>query len=71
MDEELRELLAQAQARFEAMTPEEKAAHRQAQRESFMRAFAPCEHGDYDWETCPQCLATFAALRNKEAPRGQ
>lgn len=20
---------------------------------------APCEHGDPDWETCPQCLAAW------------
>ena len=36
-------------------TPEQKAAMLQAQRESWIRAFAPCEHGDPDWETCPKC----------------
>ena len=27
-----------------------------AQRESWVRGMAPCEHGDPDWETCPKCL---------------
>jgi hypothetical protein len=36
-------------------TPEQKAAMRQKQRESWQRAMAPCEHGALDWEACPQC----------------
>lgn len=28
---------------------------KQAQRESWVRAMAPCEHGEPDWETCLQC----------------
>lgn len=56
MSEALQALLKRAIAAYAAMTPEQKRAHDQAQRESFMRGFGPCEHGDYDWETCPQCL---------------
>lgn len=33
------------------MTPEEI----QAQRESWARAMAPCEHGVRDWEDCQDC----------------
>ena len=57
---ELADLLAKAKARYEAMTPDEKAAEHKAQRESFIRAMQPCEHGDPDWETCPECLAKYA-----------
>ena len=53
------ELIAEAMARFDAMTPEAKAEMWRKQRESFRRAFGPCEHGDYDWETCPDCLQAF------------
>lgn len=41
--------------RFEAMTPEEQAAHRAEQAKSFERGMAPCEHGVFDWEYCPEC----------------
>ena len=58
---ELDELLAKANARYEAMTPDEKAAMHKAQRESFIRAMRPCEHGDPDWETCPECLTIYAS----------
>lgn len=51
----LRERLIEAHARTLAMTPEQKQAMFDAQRESFIRGMGPCEHGDYDWETCPQC----------------
>lgn len=51
-------LLSQAKARVAAMSPEARAAMHQAQRESFVRAMTtPCEHGELDWETCPQCRA--------------
>jgi hypothetical protein len=33
------------------MKPEEI----EAQRQSWIKAMAPCEHGDPDWETCPEC----------------
>lgn len=52
------ELLSQAKARVDAMTAEERAEMHRAQRESFVRAMTtPCEHGELDWETCPQCRA--------------
>lgn len=35
-----------------------------AQRESWIRAMAPCEHGDPDWETCPHCLAALKGPAN-------
>ena len=54
-DQKWKELIAQAQARFEALTPEQQAAERQAQRESFARGMGPCEHGVYDFEDCPKC----------------
>lgn len=44
-----------AMERYHAMTPEQQAAMWQAQRESWVRAFQPCEHGVYDFEECPQC----------------
>lgn len=51
--------LAEIEAYRASLTPTERAvleyAERKAQRESWQRAFAPCEHGDPDWETCPQC----------------
>jgi hypothetical protein len=53
------EVVAEAMARFDAMPPEAKAEMWRKQRESWVRAFGPCEHGDYDWETCPQCLSTY------------
>lgn len=54
-------LLAAHKARLDAMSPAEREAHLaaeiKAQRESWVRGMAPCEHGDPDWETCPQCRA--------------
>lgn len=55
-DDEIRKLAAT----FDAMSPEEKEAMHQKQRESWVRAMAPCEHGDPDWETCPQCREGYA-----------
>lgn len=45
--------------RWEAnATPEEKAAMRAAQRESWVRGMTtPCEHGVLDFEQCPDCRA--------------
>ena len=51
------ELLAAANERVAKMSPAEREAMRQAQRESFARAMAPCEHGIADWEDCGQCRA--------------
>lgn len=38
-------------ARNYVMTPEE----REAQRQSWARAMAPCEHGKADFEQCQEC----------------
>lgn len=67
MSPELVALIAEWQARRDKMTPDERRAEdlywMERQRESWIRAFAPCEHGDPDWETCAQCLAEFAARK--------
>jgi len=55
-EQELKELAAKAQARVAAMSPEDQAAHWEAQRQSFVRAMTtPCEHGELDFEQCPHC----------------
>lgn len=46
---------------WETATPEQVASMIAAQRESFIRAMAPCEHGDPDWETCPHCIEAALA----------
>jgi hypothetical protein len=51
----LKQLIEEAKEKYDAMTPEEKAAHDTAQRESFVRGMGPCEHGVYDFEDCPKC----------------
>lgn len=43
------ELLTASQVHI--LTPEEV----QAQRESWARGMAPCEHGVFDFEDCPLC----------------
>lgn len=48
-------LLAEANARVAAMSLEEQEAMWKAQRESWVRGMAPCEHGISDWEDCPDC----------------
>lgn len=59
VNDEIAELLAFIEAQRAAMPPEERAELERkeliAQRESFVRAMAPCEHGNADWETCEQC----------------
>jgi DNA-binding phage protein len=47
-DKSLDELLAAALARYEAMTPEERAKHDQAQRESWVRAMRPTGDPRFD-----------------------
>lgn len=55
----LTEALAKAAERVKAMSPEEQQAMWQAQRESFVRGMTtPCEHGELDFEQCPQCRPT-------------
>lgn len=57
-EQELKKLADAARARIEAMSPEDQAAHWEAQRRSFVRGMTtPCEHGELDYEQCPQCRA--------------
>lgn len=53
----MEEKVRRAVEAFERLSPEAQARHRQAQRESWARAMAPCEHGIADWEECEQCRA--------------
>ena len=74
MSPELEAALAKAREWEASASPEEIAAMWKAQRESWVRAFAPCEHGDYDWETCPECLSGYAKRRSatpETLPRGE
>lgn len=48
---------------YATTTPEQQAEMWRLQRESWVRAFAPCEHGELDWETCPGCLAGTESSR--------
>lgn len=57
---ELDALLKRAVAAYNAMTPEQRREHDEAQRQSWVRGMAPCEHGVSDWETCPDCRAKHA-----------
>lgn len=52
---ELSDLINAANERYAAMTPAERHAHDEAQRQSWLRGMAPCEHGVRDWEDCLQC----------------
>lgn len=57
-EKDLKELADAARARVEAMSPEDQAAHWEAQRSSFVRGMTTrCEHGELDFEQCPQCRA--------------
>ncbi len=60
-------MISKARAIVEAMTPEQLAALREEQRQSFARGMAPCYHGKADWEQCPACGEDHAA--NKRAAR--
>ena len=57
--EQIEQLLAEIKARRAAMSPEDRAKleaeEYQAQRESWIRAMAPCEHGVADFEECADC----------------
>lgn len=53
--DKLRELAERAMERFNALPPDEQEAHRQAQRESWVRGMEPCEHGVLDFEQCSDC----------------
>ena len=67
---ELIELLEKSKARYDAMSPKQKAEMHRQQAESWARAFAPCEHGVRDWEECAQCRAEFRALEAKDPANG-
>ena len=69
LKEPLRSAMIAAHERTLVMTPDEKRAMFEAQRQSFIRAMAPCEHGDPDWETCPHCIAALRATERGEAGR--
>lgn len=52
----LRHLMNEARRRYEALSPEQKKAHDEAQRASFVRGMTtPCEHGVLDFEQCAEC----------------
>jgi hypothetical protein len=55
LNSQLTDDILAAEAALSASQEEEKRAHDEAQRASFVRAFAPCEHGRVDFETCPEC----------------
>ena len=61
---EIMQMLADIEAYRSSLPPDEREALEkaeiQAQRESWIRAMAPCEHGDSDWETCSKCLTKYA-----------
>ena len=53
---DMKDLVAKAQARYDALSPEEKRTHDEAQRQSWVRGMtARCEHGEVDFEQCPKC----------------
>jgi hypothetical protein len=55
-DTSLHEAMQEAARRYAAMTPEQQADMWRKQRESWVRAFTtPCEHGELDFEQCPEC----------------
>lgn len=54
-------LAIEARRRFEALTPEQQKAHREAQRASYVRGMTTgCEHGVLDFEQCPDCRAALS-----------
>ncbi len=72
MSDKIGAALAQIEAVRSAMAPADRAAlearERQAQRESWIRGMAPCEHGILDWETCDQCR--FVAITEGRSDDG-
>ena len=56
---EIQQMLDKIRRERDAMPPAKREKlerrERQAQRESWVRAMAPCEHGIIDWENCVQC----------------
>lgn len=66
------ELLAEAVARVNAMTPAELDEMQAAQRESWRRSLTPCEHGRVDFEQCFVCRTAISrnAARARLRKRG-
>lgn len=53
---DINKLLAEAKARVDRMTPEQREAMRAEQQKSWVRGMtARCEHGLVDFEQCPDC----------------
>lgn len=61
MSKELEQAIAKAMHWQKNATAEQVAAMLMEQRKSWIKGMAPCEHGDPDWETCPDCLADYFA----------
>lgn len=57
MTPELKAALERSKTWWNNATEEQREDMIQKQRESWARGMAPCEHGDPDWETCPDCAA--------------
>lgn len=58
MSPELGAAIERARKLVDAMTPPQRKAMIDAQRESWVRAFTtPCEHGMLDFEQCGECRA--------------
>lgn len=56
---ELAALVAAAQARYDALTSEEKAKHDQAQRDSFVRSCVEWPKPNYRWENGVKVYASY------------
>lgn len=53
------DLVRQSVEAVKRMTPQEREAMLEAQRQSWVRAFtSKCEHGLLDWEQCPECRSS-------------
>jgi len=52
---DLQSLIQSAIAKIDSMTPDERAAMHEAQRQSYARSIRPCPHGKIDFEDCPHC----------------
>jgi hypothetical protein len=63
-DDKLKAAVEAAVRTYNALPADQRAEMDRLQRESWQRAFAPCEHGDPDWETCSQCLAALKGSPN-------
>jgi hypothetical protein len=63
MSDEIRTRLAEIERQRASMPAEERAELERheiaAQRESWVRAMGPCEHGVLDWEDCQQCRKEY------------